>query len=142
MPIEVDSQIRVFDRDEFHSLAHRIMGIAFGVHNQFGRLLDESIYKRAITRRCAAAGILPARQEVRIVLRFDGFEKVYCMDLLFACGLMVEVKTAESLTNAHFSQALNYLLLTGMAHGLLLNLRTERVACETICSVSWTTRDW
>jgi GxxExxY protein len=132
MPIEVESEIHVLDRDEFHSLAHRVLGIAFDVHNEFGRLLDESVYKRAITLRCAAAGILPARQEVRILVRFNGFEKLYCMDLLFASGLMVELKTVESLTNAHFSQAINYLLLTGMAHGLLLNLRAERVTHQFV----------
>ena len=127
MPIEVDSEIRIFDRDEFHSLSHRVLGIAFDVHNEFGRLMDESIYKRAITLRCAAAGILPARQEVEIKLSFEGFEKKYFMDLLFALGLMVEAKTVESLTKAHFAQALHYLLLTGMPNGLLVNLRTERV---------------
>lgn len=127
MPIEVDSEIRIFTRDEFHALAHRVMGITFGVHNEFGRLLDESIYKRAIALRCAEAGILPARQEVQITVRFEGFEKQYFMDLFFALGLMVEAKTAESLTKAHFAQALNYLLLTGMSHGLLMTLRPERV---------------
>lgn len=127
MPIEVDSEIRIFDRDEFHSLAHRVLGIAFGVHNEFGRLLDESIYKRAIALRCAAAGILPARQEVQITVRFEGFVKTYFMDLLFKSGLMVEAKTVESLTKSHFSQALQYLMLTGMPNGLLVNLRTERV---------------
>ena len=80
MPIEVDSEILILDRDEFHLLAHRILGIAFDVHNEFGRLLDESIYKRAIALRCAAAGILPARQEVQITVRFEGFEKQYFMD--------------------------------------------------------------
>lgn len=50
------------------------------------------------------------------------------MDLLCALGLMVEAKTVESLTNAHLAQALHYLLLTGMSHGLLVNLRSERVA--------------
>ncbi len=127
MPIEVDSDIRVFDRDEFHSLAHRLLGIAFDVHNEFGRLLDESIYKRAIALRSAAAGIVPARQEVQITVRFEGFVKQYFMDLFFGLGLLVEAKTTESLTKAHFSQALHYLLLTGMSHGLLMNLRPERV---------------
>ncbi len=127
MPIEVDSEIRIFDRDEFHSLTHRVLGIAFDVHNEFGRLLDESIYKRAISLRCAAAGILPARQEVRITVRFEGFERKYFMDLLLGYGLMVEAKTVESLTKAHFSQTLHYLMLTGMSHGLLMNLRPERV---------------
>ncbi len=51
----------------------------------------------------------------------------YFMDLLFAFGLMVEAKTVESLTKAHFSQTLHYLMLTGMSHGLLMNLRPERV---------------
>src|SRR5688572_13550451 len=101
MSIEVDSEIRVFDQAEFHLLAHRILGIVFDVHNEFGRLLDESIYRQAILARCAAAGILPARQEVRIRVRFEEFEKLYSMDLLFALGLMVELKAVESLTNAH-----------------------------------------
>lgn len=127
MPIEVDSEIRIFNRDEFHSLAHRVLGIAFDVHNEFGRLLDESIYKRAIALRCAAAGIVPALQEVQITVRFEGFVKTYFMDLLFAFGLMVEAKTAKSLTKAHFAQTLHYLMLTGMSNGLLVNLRPERV---------------
>lgn len=76
MPIEVDSEILILDRDEFHLLAHRILGIAFDVHNEFGRLLDESIYKRAIALRCAAADILPARQEVQITVRFLGGSEV------------------------------------------------------------------
>lgn len=132
MPIEVDSEIRVFTRDEFHSLAHRVLGIAFDIHNEFGRLLNESIYKRALALRCAAAGILPARQEVQITVRFEGFEKPYFMDLLFALGLMVELKTVEGLTKAHFSQTLHYLMLTGMSHGLLLNLRQERVTHQFV----------
>lgn len=132
MPIEVDSEIRRFDRDAFHSLAHRVLGIAFDVHNEFGRLLDESIYKRAIALRCAAAGIFPARQEVQVTVRFEGFEKQYFMDLLFALGLMVEAKTVESLTKAHLSQAIHYLLLTGMSNGLLVNLRPERVAHQFV----------
>lgn len=49
------------------------------------------------------------------------------MDLLFASGLLVEAKTVESLTKAHLAQTLHYLMLTGMSHGLLVNLRPERV---------------
>ena len=117
MPIEVDSEIRILNRDEFHSLAHRVLGIAFDIHNEFGRLLNESIYKRVIALRCAAAGILPARQEVQITVRFEGFENPYFMDLLFALGLMVELKTVEALTKAHFSQTLHYLMLTALTDG-------------------------
>lgn len=132
MPIEVNSEIRIFDRDEFHALAHRVLGIAFGVHNEFGRLLDESIYKRVLALRCEEADIVPTRQEVQITVSFEEFEKKYFMDLLCAFGLMIEAKTVESLTKAHFSQALHYLLLTGMSHGLLLNFRQERVTHQFV----------
>ncbi len=37
MPIIVDSEIRNFSRDEFHSMAEKVIGIAFDIHNQLGR---------------------------------------------------------------------------------------------------------
>ncbi len=58
MPIRVDSEIRVFNDDEFHSLAAKVIGIAFDVHNEFGRLMDEAVYKQAIRNRCEAGGIV------------------------------------------------------------------------------------
>ena len=127
MPVSVDSDIRILSQDEFHSLAHQVMGIIFSVHNEYGRLVDEAIYKQVIRRRCDAAGIVPARREVEIKVYFGDFEKSYFMDLLFALGLMVEAKTVEALNNAHDAQALQYLMLTGMRHGLLINLRREKV---------------
>lgn len=127
MPITVNSEIRVLSEDEFHALAHQVMGVVFGVHNEYGRLLDEENYKQAIRGRCEAAGIVPARREVEIKIRHRDFEKSYFMDLLFASGLMVEAKTVEALNNTHHAQTLQYLLLTGMRHGLLINLRREKV---------------
>jgi hypothetical protein len=61
MPIEIDSEIRIFTRSEFHELAHRVLGIIFGVHNEFGRLLDEPgrtmrgrMMKKEVEERCVA----------------------------------------------------------------------------------------
>ena len=76
MPIEVDSEIRIFSQEEFHALAHRVMGVVFGVHNDFGRLMEEGIYQQAIRRRCEADGIVPARREVEIKVRYGDFPKV------------------------------------------------------------------
>lgn len=84
MPIHVDSNIRVFSQDEFHPLAHRVMGIIFSVHNDFGRLMEEGVYQRTIRRRCEAAGIIPSRREVQITVAHDDFRKPYFMDLLLA----------------------------------------------------------
>ena len=127
MPIEIDSEIRIISEEEFHALAHRVMGVVFDVHNDFGRMMEETIYQQAIRRRCELAGIVPARREVEIKVRHSEFQKSYFIDLLCACGLMVEMKTVEALSNAHHAQTLHYLLLTEMRHGLLINLRPGEV---------------
>ena len=41
------------------------MGVVLDVHNEFGRLLDEDLYKTEIAARCADLGIPPAEREVR-----------------------------------------------------------------------------
>jgi GxxExxY protein len=127
MPIEVSSAIKVFDQEEFHALDRMIMGVVFGVHNEFGRLLDEKLCKCEIAARCVEIGLQPIEREVRIRVSHGNFVKNYFMDLLMCSGFMMEAKTADRLVGAHRSQALNYLLLTGMKHSRLVNLRTERV---------------
>jgi GxxExxY protein len=128
----MDSEIRVFDQDEFYAMDERVMGVVFAVHNEFGRLLDETLFKRAIAFRCVAQGIEPAEQEVRIRVTHETFSKDYFIDPLLGHGMMVEAKTVDRLTQAHRAQALNYLLLTGMKHGRLINLRPERVQHEYV----------
>ena len=106
MPIIVDSEICDFSRDEFHSMAEKVIGIAFDIHNQLGRLMNEDIYKQVLRNRCETFGITPARREVKITVTHRDFEKTYFMDLLLANRMMVEAKTVEQLTKTHYSQAL------------------------------------
>ena len=127
MPIEVNTELRNYTQDEFHALAHQVMGIVFQVHNDLGRLMDESIYQTAIACRCETAGIVPVQREVEIQVAYRGFQKSYFMDLLLMSGMMVELKTVSQLNRSHRAQALNYLLLSEMQHGLLVNLRSDRV---------------
>ena len=132
MPIEVSTEIRACDQEAFHALDRRIMGVVFAVHNEFGRLLDEDLYKREIAARCVAMGIQPVEREVRIRVSHQSFAKDYYLDLLFCSGLMLEGKAAERLVAAHRSQSLNYLFLAGLKHGPLVNFRTERLQHEFV----------
>lgn len=51
MPIEPRFPIRRLSQTEFGDLAFDVMKQVFDIHNQFGRLFDESIYKRELARR-------------------------------------------------------------------------------------------
>lgn len=132
MPIDVSTAIQVYDQEEFHALDRRIMRIVFDVHNEFGRLLAEKLYKSEIAARCVAQGLHPVEREVLVRVSHADFIKDYFMDLLVCHGFMLEAKVAEQLVSAHRGQALNYLLLTGMKHGRLINLRPERVEHEFV----------
>lgn len=132
MPIEVQTEIRVFNQEEFHALDRKLMRIVFDVHNEFGRFLDEKLYQREVATRWLEAGFGDAEQEVAIAVRHESFVKEYRMDLLFNRGLMLEGKAAEAIVASHRAQSLNYLLMAGMHHGKLVNFRPGRVEHEFV----------
>jgi len=132
IPIDVEAGIRVLNQEEFHSLHRRILGIIFDIHNEFGRFLDELLFKREIQARCEESNIVPAHPELKIRVSHDGFYKDYFIDLCFCHGLPLEVKAAEYLTPAHRAQSLNYVMLAGVQHGILVNLRSIRVQHEFV----------
>ena len=52
MPIGTRFQVKEISDKEFKSLDYKIMGIVFDVHNEFGPLCSEKIYKTEIADRC------------------------------------------------------------------------------------------
>ena len=131
MPIRTSVPIRVFDQESFHQIDKRVTGLAFDIHNEFGRYLDERLYQRELTRRCRAIG-LEVQPELEIAVSFGDFNKYYFADLLVNQGVIIETKTAMALSPAHRGQTLNYLFLCELHHATLLNFRTERVQHEFV----------
>lgn len=129
MPISTDIPIRCLSQDEFHEADRIMLGHAFKIHNQYGRLLDESVYKTVLAERCAGDG-LSAQREVAVSVSHGTFSKSYFIDLLLDGSTVVEVKTAKTFTAAHRGQGINYLLLADTRHGSLLNFRTFKVERE------------
>lgn len=127
MPVKVDAVIRHLSQEEFAGIAYKVMEQAFAVHNEMGRFFDEDIYRDEVAGRVANA-----QTEVRIEVTFEDFRKLYSMDLLVAGGGVFELKTVSALGPQHRSQLLNYLLLTGLSHGKLINFQTEMVEHEFV----------
>jgi len=127
-------------QEEFYELDYQVMGLVFDVHNDLGPLCDERIYQDELARRCRRAGIEDVLTEVPILVSHKDFSKKYYMDMLARGGGVYELKTVRSLAPEHKSQALHYLLLTGLTHGKLLNMRTPAVQHHFI-STSLTPQD-
>ena len=127
MPIKHNVVVKQITDNEFYSLDYKIMELVFSVHKDLGRFYDEKIYKNELAYRCKKSGIEKINTEIPIQVSYKDFTKYYYMDLLVNNSVIYELKTVEALTGKHQKQALNYILMVGMRHGKLVNMRTSSV---------------
>jgi GxxExxY protein len=132
MPIRVAEPVRRISQDEFHAIDYRVMRVIFDTHNEFGNLCEEHIYRDEIAERCKTHGLDNACTEVGIRVSFEDFTKRYSMDLLVEQSALYELKTADAIAPAHRKQTLNYLLLAGLGHGKLANMKPDSVEHEFV----------
>src|SRR5688572_14002046 len=131
MPIYTSAPIRVFSQEEYHSVDKVVTGMGFKLHNEYGRYLDEQLYQTELAQRFAAYGF-NVLSELKMTLALDSFRKGYYADFLLNSDVIVETKTAETLTDGHKAQVLNYLYMCGLHHATLLNLRPRSVQHEFV----------
>ncbi len=122
MPIECAATIYPTTRNEFYQTDKQVLGIAYSIHNKFGRFLNEKMYQEEIAWRCRQEG-LDCLREMRIRISHDNFIRDYFVDLMINRCIVFETKTVESLHKVHDAQVMNYLFLTNTQHGSLINLR-------------------
>lgn len=100
----------------------------FEVYNTLGPGLLESVYEKALAVELENQGLsvacqLPLNVEYKEVDLGVGFR----IDILVEDRIIVEVKSVEELSPFHHKQLLNYLKLTGLHLGILVNFNTEKV---------------
>lgn len=126
MPIECRFETEVISKSNFHDIDYRVMRHAFDIQNELGLHYHESIYQSEVVHRCASEG-MDAIVEGEIVISLDSFRKSYFVDALFQQGALYEFKAVEDLAPCHDSQLLNYLFLTGLTEGKLVNFGSSSV---------------
>ncbi len=127
MSVVTHADLHRIGQEEFGEIAYRILQQIFILHNELGRFLDEEIYKNAVVRRLEGA-----ESNIRIEVRYEDFAKQYLVDLLVDGGALFELRAVRTLGAEHRSQLLNYLMLTGLSHGKLVNMRTDLVQHEFV----------
>ncbi len=110
---------------DINRLTETIIGCAFRVGKTLGAGFLEKVYENALAHELKKAGLL-VDQQARLVVWYDGVEVgVYTPDLFVQSMIVVEVKAARALDDAHQAQGLNYLAATKMPICLLLNFATR-----------------
>jgi GxxExxY protein len=110
------------DERFIHSdLTNGIIRVFYSVYNELGCGFLESVYEQAMCLALRAEGYEVGRQ-IPIPVWFRG-EQVgdFKADLLVANSVLLELKAARTIEQAHESQLLNYLRATPIEVGLILN---------------------
>jgi GxxExxY protein len=100
------------------------------VHNALGCGLLEKVYGNALIWDLELKKKkVVSQQEFRVLYR-DKAVGTYYADLVVEDKVIIEVKSVEKIDDVHRAQLLNYLRISGMRVGLLVNFSRPKLACE------------
>ena len=113
-------------------LTDKIIGAFYKVYNRLGHGFLEKVYENALVLELRKQG-LSVRQQSPIHVYYEN-ELIgeYFADLIVDDKVILELKAAEAIDEAHLAQLTNYLKATRQEVGLLLNFGTEPVFMRRI----------
>lgn len=102
-------------------LSNKIIRCFYTVYNKLGFGFLEKVYEKSLFLELQKAGLSVSRQ-VQLKVYYDSVEVGdYFADIIVEGQIIVEIKAAEGLIEAHETQLINYLKATNIEVGLLLN---------------------
>ncbi len=124
------------DTDEhrflFKEETHRIIGCAFEVLNALGHGLLEKPYENALVVEFQQQKI-PYRHQPRFPVVYKGVNVgEYIPDLIVFDSIVVDAKVINEIGNNEKAQIINYLKITRLKVGLLLNFKRPKLEWERL----------
>lgn len=112
---------------------YEIIGNCMEVHSELGHGFSEIVYKDALEHEFRKNQI-PFKREVCYRVRYKDIvlpHHFYADFVLFDL-IILELKAVSELTNEHFEQTLNYLAVSGLEVGLLVNFRKPKLQYKRV----------
>jgi GxxExxY protein len=109
------------------ALSDKVLGAVFSVHNILGPGLLESAYEEALVIECRQLGIGLKRQRVFPLYYKGELAGAYIADLVIENTIILELKSVRELSAAFDAQVVNYLRLSKLPVGYLVNFYNKRV---------------
>lgn len=112
---------------EHSDLTQTSIGCAMTVHRTLGPGFLESVYQNALAHELRKSGLtVECEKSMRVV--YDGvIVGDFCADMVIQDRVLIENKAVQAIVVAHEVQLVNYLTVTGIDVGLLLNFGAERL---------------
>ena len=104
-----------------------IVNCAMEVHNEVGPGLHEKPYENALVVEFGLRGIPFSQQEHFPVLYKTVQVAEYIPDLIAYGKIVVDAKVIDRITDHEMGQMLNYLRITGLRVGLIINFKHAKL---------------
>ncbi len=117
----------------FQEETYKIIGIAMEIHSVLGKGFSEMVYKDAFEYEFRMNKIFYEREKEYSV-NYKGIilpHKFYA-DFVVFDKIIVEVKSKKGIVEEHYSQVLNYLAISKLEVGLLLNFHEKSLEYKRI----------
>ena len=111
-----------------NQISYKIRGAIFKVYNELGAGLFESVYEAALIYQLEKDGLI-VKSQVEVPVYYDNIklDLGFRLDILVEDKVIIEVKSVEELAKVHHKQILNYLKLTKLKLGILVNFNTDDI---------------
>ena len=103
------------------ALIKTIIDAAYRVRSSFMPGYLESIYENALIVELEDLGLKVQSQKPLSVIHKNRVIGEFKIDLLIEDSVIVEIKSVNQISSAHEMQLVNYLTITGINNGLLIN---------------------
>ena len=111
---------------------HQILGCTFDVLNEIGHGLNEKIYENALVVEFKLRGIAFDQQRRFPVLYKTVPIGEFVPDLIAFASVIVDTKVIDRITDHERGQMMNYLRITKLRVGLILNFKHARLEWERL----------
>lgn len=111
---------------------HTIIGCAFEVLNELGHGLNEKLYENSLVVEFKRRGIAFDQQRTFEVLYKGEHVGEFRPDLIAFGKVVVDAKAIDRITDHERGQMLNYLRITRLPVGLILNFKHAKLEFERI----------
>jgi GxxExxY protein len=111
---------------------HQVLGCAFDVLNEIGHGFHEKVYENALVIEFKLRGIL-CEQQKRFPIIYKGVQVAeFVPDLIVFGSVIVDTKVIDKITDHERGQMTNYLRITKLRVGLILNFKNPRLEWDRI----------
>jgi len=112
---------------ELRELTYRILKVCFEVSNELGCGYLESVYEKSLIIALREEGLF-SQSQVPLQVKFRGqFVGEFTPDLVVGNNVLVELKAVKAIAPEHIAQVLNYLRVSGLPVGMLVNFGNTKL---------------